>query len=460
MALGLATLVSAQAADIDSLVRALRDPDKTADAKGDTCLQLMDLGPAAAPAVPALIGLLNNQDEMLRDYAVTTLDRIGPAARNALPALRRTATKDSSAEIRELAHAAIAKISGRAPGAEPASPPPVVAADTEPTKSPAPAPSEPASTVPVIQPAQTETPVPQPERQTPHPDTSTAEAEAPKVRVPETVRRPPSTASRPTLEIHQGRFFRWAAPAGWPGSESASGVTLTSPDGLMQVSSALLMSQPGRMTPASFTKWMLGQLPENRNIEVVTTKNLPDQPSGLDGPWKVQELEMRYTVNGVAIRAIWTAGIVNLDSTYDAYLIGYLGVPGAFDRAKVWLASIAHSISPTSPVKGATSDKMINSVGGVNYVMRVQGAGNEKLLLPTNRPLDYPALLKLWQDKGLSEDRILKAQSDGMMGYELVKEPQAGREFEIPMEAWDGAGGGYHNPLRPDEILQPVEQGE
>ena len=76
---GFATLVSAWAAEVDTLVRTLRDPDKTAEAKGEACLQLMDLGPAAAPAVPALVVLLNSQEEMLRDYSVTTLE-IGRAS--------------------------------------------------------------------------------------------------------------------------------------------------------------------------------------------------------------------------------------------------------------------------------------------------------------------------------------------------------------------------------------------
>jgi len=128
---------------VESLVRALRDPDRTAEAKGETCLQLMDLGPNAAPAVPALISLLNSQDEMLRDYAVTTLDRIGPAARNALPALRRTAAKDTSAEIRELARSAIAKISGHATASEPASAP-EASPEPEPVRPPARARVEPA----------------------------------------------------------------------------------------------------------------------------------------------------------------------------------------------------------------------------------------------------------------------------------------------------------------------------
>jgi hypothetical protein len=67
---------------------------------------------------------------------VTTLDRIGPPARNALPALRRVAAQDSSAEIRGLARAAITKISGSAPVSEQAPTPSVAAPVTAPPAAP------------------------------------------------------------------------------------------------------------------------------------------------------------------------------------------------------------------------------------------------------------------------------------------------------------------------------------
>ena len=236
--LGLATSLPAFSTDINSLVGVLRDPARDASAKGDACLQLMDLGPAAAPAVPALVGLLASPEEILRDYAVTTLERIGPPARNALPALRRVAAQDSSPEIRGLARAAIATIGGTAVEPEP---PKVIARA---------APEAPAATP--------ETPAARPPRITPNPVTP---------------------AGRPPLAVHQGRYFRWAVPAGWTESESTNGVTLTAPDELMSVSSALLLRSPGKTTPANFTVWMLGMVPGNSDLRVLATRDLPDQPS-------------------------------------------------------------------------------------------------------------------------------------------------------------------------------------
>ena len=432
--LGLATCLSAFAADVDSLARVLRDPDKNADAKGEACLQLMDLGPAAAPAVPALVGLLRAPEDMLRDYAVTTLDRIGPPARNALPALRRTAAQDTSPDIRGLARAAIAKISGSA--AEPG--PAMAAAPAAPENVTPPAPVAPATSA---QPWNVAKPFPAPapaaqENATPP---APAAPEVKSARQPVLAPHPATTKIRPILAVHEGRYFRWAAPALWTESESASGVTLTAPDGLTSVSSALLLRSPGKTTPADFTLWMLGMIPENHSLHVVAKRDLPDQPSGLGAPWTVQELDMRYTVDGIPVHALWTTGIVSTDGKYDAFILGYLTTPAAFETAKFWLAHIARSVA---------------------IINRAQVAGNDKLLTPKNDPLDNPALMESWREKGHSEERIWRIQRDGTMGYERVKDPETGRVFEVPLEAWDSAAGGYHNPRRPDEILQPAEPGE
>jgi hypothetical protein len=44
-----------------------------------------------------------------------------------------------------------------------------------------------------------------------------------------------------------------------------------------------------------------------------------------------------------------------------------------------------------------------------------------------------------------------------MMDYERVKDPEPGRIYEMPLEAWDDTIGGYRNPVRPTEILQKTE---
>jgi hypothetical protein len=430
--LGLATCLSAFAADVDSLVRVLRDPDRDADAKGEACLQLMDLGPAAAPAVTALVGLLKSPEDVLRDYAVTTLDRIGPAARNALPALRRTAAQDSSPDIRGLARAAIAKISGTAADSESPRGTAPENAPAQPAVAPAPesiaAPAEPQI---ARQPART------PTYHEAAPVTIGSEAQA--ARPPATAPRAVLTIRRPVLAVHEGSYFRWAVPSGWTESESITGAALTAQDGLTSVSAALLLHSKGQTTPKDLTLLMLGMIPEYQSLQVVATRDLPDQPSGLGKPWTVQELEIRYAVNGAPVRSIWTTGVVLSDGTYNAFLLGYQTTPAAFESAKYTLAHIARSIA---------------------IIDRTKVAGSDKMLTPKNNALDNSALIESWREKGQSEDRIWRIQRDGTMGYERVKDPETGGVFEVPMEAWDTAAGGYHNPLKPAQIVQPLEPGE
>jgi hypothetical protein len=81
---------------------------------------LGDYGPAAFAAVPALIDKLGcthtNTFEIspniMRYYAATALGKIGPGARDAVPALHR-ALNDPSPAVREEAAKALYQITGR-----------------------------------------------------------------------------------------------------------------------------------------------------------------------------------------------------------------------------------------------------------------------------------------------------------------------------------------------------------
>lgn len=101
--------------EVQALIAILKDPAKDTAAKGEACLKLMDMPVRARAAVPALIPLLQATDQDMRDFAITTLKTIGPAAAAALPALRKVAAGDASPEIRGLAQDAVAVIGGGAP---------------------------------------------------------------------------------------------------------------------------------------------------------------------------------------------------------------------------------------------------------------------------------------------------------------------------------------------------------
>jgi hypothetical protein len=93
---------------LPALVAAFRDSD--ASVRAWAAEAVGNIGEGAAGAVLALIGLLN-RDEGARNSACLALGRIGPAAKAAIPALRR-ALRDPNPHVREFAARAIQKIEG------------------------------------------------------------------------------------------------------------------------------------------------------------------------------------------------------------------------------------------------------------------------------------------------------------------------------------------------------------
>ncbi|HEY2826081.1 MAG TPA: HEAT repeat domain-containing protein [Pirellulales bacterium] len=92
--------VLAKAADepkIDNVLKSLAS-GKTADQLQATD-DVVQLGPAAKTAVPALIKALNNSDPILQWHAARALSAIGPAAKDAVPALT-AALKSSDPTVR------------------------------------------------------------------------------------------------------------------------------------------------------------------------------------------------------------------------------------------------------------------------------------------------------------------------------------------------------------------------
>lgn len=148
LAIGFLVTPSCPAADdaeVQALVNVLKDPTKDTSKKGDACLKLMDMGPRAKPAVPALIELLKAKDQDMRDYAITTLKRIGPGASTALPALKKVAAEDPSDDIRQLADDAVKTIGGARPQED-------VVVDDKPVKVEKPAPPDRGAGQPIFRP--------------------------------------------------------------------------------------------------------------------------------------------------------------------------------------------------------------------------------------------------------------------------------------------------------------------
>src|SRR5260370_40669517 len=110
----LCLVVSVQAADVEDLVKQLKDKDP--DIRRKAAKELADVGADAKPAVPALVASLKDNDLFVRRFSAQALGAIGPDAQGALPALQKI-VKDGNEkkEVQEAAVLAIGKM-GRVSG--------------------------------------------------------------------------------------------------------------------------------------------------------------------------------------------------------------------------------------------------------------------------------------------------------------------------------------------------------
>lgn len=157
LALGIAAAgaAPAPASNPNDRVAALVADIQSNDAKAQEhgFLTLIEMGPKAAGAVPALIEKLDDPRSLTRDFTITALGGIGAAAAPALPKLEQVAKSDPDTNIRGLAHSAIGTI--RAASRAPEAPAPSPA----PNRVPTPAPLIPN---PNVRPTPTPTPTPAP----------------------------------------------------------------------------------------------------------------------------------------------------------------------------------------------------------------------------------------------------------------------------------------------------------
>ena len=246
--------------------------------------------------------------------------------------------------------------------------------------------------------------------------------------------------TRPPLAITRGQYFAWAMPIGWRAYESGNGVDLTSPDGRFFANSTLLTGSWGQTTPWTFLVTVLNQIGA-RNINGLSAVNLPWVPSAYPNIyWQVQEFELTLTdAAGWSRHADCTVAICNAYGGYSALLQSFSAPINEWEQARTWLPLLAQSIIVTNPD---------------------QVAYQNQLIPVRNRPLDNSGLMESWQQRRLSQDRIAKAQREGMMGYERLVSAETGKYYNMPLETYDGTVGGYRNPEHPNEILKPTRPGE
>ncbi|HEX3280971.1 MAG TPA: hypothetical protein VHR36_07045 [Pyrinomonadaceae bacterium] len=242
--------------------------------------------------------------------------------------------------------------------------------------------------------------------------------------------------TRPPLVVQRGQYFTWAMPAHWRANETGNGVDMNSPDGRLWANSVLLTGTPGTSTPWDFMELLLGKLGAT-NVRQLSAHDLPPVASGYPGiNWEIQEFELAFTdAKGISQRANSTCGILNAYGSYSVVLQSVSAPEEDYDQAKTWLPLLPQSVAAIDPSKIAYQDQLIPV---------------------RNHPLDNSGLMESWEQKNLSQDRISKAQREGMMGYERMVSPTTGQHYNMPLETYDGTVGGYRNPEHPEEILKPT----
>ena len=162
----------------------------------------------------------------------------------------------------------------------------------------------------------------------------------------------PDESRAQNLQPHQGRYFRWAAPPGWRFSETDAGVTLTSPDGQLSASLAMLLRSQGSRTPQGFLSWIFSQVPGYRNCRVLAVRNLPNQRMSYQ-VWQFIEASVSFLDNGLPVTGVYKVGVANYYGMNDAMIVGYRAANPMFQQTRSFMTACAESQIKGSKIQGA-----------------------------------------------------------------------------------------------------------
>ncbi len=107
IAMGLCLTLSALAADVEDLIKQLKDSDP--DARRAAAKALAEAGGDARAAAPALLKALKDRDMFVRRFAAQALGEIGAEPRRIVPGLKK-ALDDPRKEVQEAAAVALGKM--------------------------------------------------------------------------------------------------------------------------------------------------------------------------------------------------------------------------------------------------------------------------------------------------------------------------------------------------------------
>ncbi len=211
------------------------------------------------------------------------------------------------------------------------------------------------------------------------------------------------------LQPQQGRYFRWATPQGWRASETDSGVTLTSPDGIYSASLAMILRSRGARTPSAFLQWVFGNVPSYSHARIVSSRSLPDRRMSYQ-VWQLIEAKVSYRDNALPVTGVYKVGVANYAGMNDALIAGYRAANANFQEAASFMAKIADSIVLTNAA---------------------EANGNNTLIRPKNNPLDNSAIIQAGQNRQKGIDRAMDRDAKARRGTVDLYDSSTGEKLTV-----------------------------
>ena len=238
---------------------------------------------------------------------------------------------------------------------------------------------------------------------------------------------------RPPLQVRRGTCFQYAVPQGWRAVETGVGVDLRGTEPGVGASLTLVLGAAGLMSPQKYLGWVL-QVLRLAAVDLVSSRERPDEPGPFGLAWKVTETILTHTLRGSTVQVALICGICQDGARYSAAVRMYQVPTHQWAGVQHWLPLVAQSICMTD------SHRLV---------------GQTRCPLPRAACPDsiYHSYHRIWHDQGVEESRIHGSLQRAAPGYERVVDPVTGQVYELPLEMYNPAKGGYRNPGRPDEWL-------
>ena len=235
---------------------------------------------------------------------------------------------------------------------------------------------------------------------------------------------------------HQaGQAFAWDCPQGWQAEETKTGVILRAPDGVTVVKSDFLLGMKF-LTPDQHLDVMMRMINVSAT-RLVASEHLPPVQHFILPGVQFDRVRRIYdtNVNGRQVRAQYICGTGTGSGGLDYSAFVYAIQTGAddFERQQSWLSSLAESLQI---INGQAARSGYNT------------------LTPENRPMDN-TVVDDWNARHAADGRMSDNQQDATMGNQRVQDAN-GRQYIVPLNAYDPSVQGWRNPNNPSEVLTPV----